>query len=271
MPQPANRWSTRFAPTGPIAALCGVLLLTSGAKPPAKGNQSSRVNSTEPVATGEAQASDVAHLGVWIDAARETFKRVNDYQCTLSKRERVDGALQEEHTATMKCRTEPFSVHLKFTAPKAVAGKEASYVAGRHNGKMRAKSSGALSLVGYVTIDPHDTRAMQGTKHSVTEAGIANLIERLIQSRRAVQADGRKEPQVIVSEYSVAQRACVRFDITDPAADGGTHNHRTVVYFDKETNLPVRYESYDKTGEMVECFAYTDLHFNVGLTDAAFP
>src|SRR5947209_3394155 len=83
------------------------------------------------------------------------------------------------------------------SAPRAVAGKEASYVQGRHNGKMRAKTGGALGLVGFVTIDPRDPRAMQGTRHSVTEAGIGNLIDRLAQARRAVGAEGRTAPQVI--------------------------------------------------------------------------
>src|SRR5262245_17293898 len=222
MSQVAGNWSSRIRTTAPLAAMCAALFLTGGSKPAEKRTQSARVASNEPVAAGEAQSCDISHLGIWIDAARETFARVNDYQCTFSKRERVDGTLQDEHSATMKCRTEPFSVHLKFTAPRTVAGKEASYVQGRHNGKMRAKSGGALGLVGYVTIDPRDPRAMQGTRHSVTEAGIGNLIERLTQARRSVSTEGRSAPKVVVSEYTIGQRTCVRFDVTDPAADGVT-------------------------------------------------
>lgn len=270
MPQTPSRWSTRWRTAAPLAGLCAVLLLTGGSKPTSK-SQAARVTSSEPVPTGEALPGDMSHFGVWIDAARETFQRVNDYQCTFTKRERVDDKLQEEHVAVMKVRTDPFSVHVKFSAPRAVSGKEASYVAGRHNGKMKAKSGGALGLVGYVTIDPKDPRAMQGSRHSITEAGIGNLIERLAQARGAASGLGKAAPQVIVSEYNVAQRACVRFDITDAAADGKANHHRTVVYFDKDTNLPVRYEAYDKAGELVESFAYTELRFNAGLTDAAFP
>src|SRR5262245_3905657 len=103
MPHVAVNWSNRFLSTAPLAIMCGTLLMTGGSKPAAKTTQSSRVASSEPVASGEAQPCEMSQLGVWIDAARETFARVNDYQCTFSKRERVDGTLQEEHTAAMKC------------------------------------------------------------------------------------------------------------------------------------------------------------------------
>src|SRR5262245_32388201 len=144
--------TSRIASTAPLAAMCAALLLTGGSKPAAKTTKAERVTSVEPVAAGEAQASDISHFGVWIDSARETFTRVNDYECTFCKRERVDGKLQEDHVAQLKSRTDPFSVYLKFTAPRTIAGKEASFVQGRNNGKMRAKSTGALGLVGFVTI-----------------------------------------------------------------------------------------------------------------------
>ena len=40
--------------------------------------------------------------------------------------------------------------------------------------------------------------------------------------------------------------------------------------------MPVRFEAYDwppadqSVGELLECYSYVDLKFNVGLTDAAF-
>jgi hypothetical protein len=50
-----------------------------------------------------------------------------------------------------------------------------------------------------------------------------------------------------------------------------------VIYFDKETWLPVRTESYDwprqggpAEGELLECFSYIDMRPNVGLQEAMF-
>jgi uncharacterized protein DUF1571 len=257
--------------TLPLLGLTAILIATSGSQPAARSVAAATAAPAQPVlVTQPALSGGVDLLGIWIKAARETFARVRDYQCTFSKRERIDGALQDEQIAVMKVRSQPFSVNVKFMSPRSVAGKEASYVTGKHNGKMKAKSSGALGLVGYVTMDPRDPKALRGTRHSITEAGIGNLIDRLATEHAQGQADGRKV-QVTFAEVTFNWRKCVRFEVLDQAADGVNQQPRTVIYFDKETNLPVRSELYDRRGELVECFSYTDLHFNIGLTDAAFP
>jgi hypothetical protein len=53
--------------------------------------------------------------------------------------------------------------------------------------------------------------------------------------------------------------------------------YRCVVYVDKELKLPVRIEVYDwpttggsPNGDLLECYSYINLKFNLGLTDAAF-
>jgi hypothetical protein len=63
-----------------------------------------------------------------------------------------------------------------------------------------------------------------------------------------------------------------------PTNGGGQfYAYRSVVYFDKETHLPIRVETYDwpraggpAYGELVESYSYLQLRFNVGLGDAAF-
>ncbi len=250
----------------PLLCLTGVLILAGGSQPAGKSipaGAADPVLVSQPAPTGETDL-----LGFWITAARETFARVRDYQCTLTKRERIDGAMQEEQVATMKVRSQPFSVNVKFMAPRSVAGKEASYVAGKNNGMIKAKSGGALGLVGYVTMDPRDPKALRGTRHSITEAGIGNLIERLV---AAHAQEIKRAVQITVAEVEFHRRNCVRFDVIDPRSDCVNQHPRTLVYFDRETNLPIRYEAFDRRGDLVECFSYTDLRFNVGLTDAAFP
>ena len=49
-----------------------------------------------------------------------------------------------------------------------------------------------------------------------------------------------------------------------------------VVYVDKETKLPVRFEAYDDpkpgatTGELLEAYSFTDLKFNTGIGENVF-
>ena len=66
-------------------------------------------------------------------------------------------------------------------------------------------------------------------------------------------------------------------ELTHHVFNGQLYCYRCVVYFDKELKLPVRVEVYDwpkpngnPNGELLECYSYTNLKFNLGLTDAAF-
>jgi hypothetical protein len=49
-----------------------------------------------------------------------------------------------------------------------------------------------------------------------------------------------------------------------------------LVYVDKETKLPVRFEAFDQpksggtVGELFEAYSYSDLKMNVGLGESAF-
>ena len=66
-------------------------------------------------------------------------------------------------------------------------------------------------------------------------------------------------------------------ELTHHAFNAQLYCYRCVVYFDKALKLPVRVEVYDwpapngnPKGELLECYSYVNLKFNVGLTDAAF-
>jgi hypothetical protein len=213
-------------------------------------------------------------LGTWIKAAADAFRRVRDYQCTFVKQERIDGALQEEQTAIMKVRNQPFSVALKFQSPKSMAGRGAAYIAGKNNNQLKAK--GPLGLATF-SLDPHDPKAMQGTRHALTEAGIGHLIEEIAAAQQRPKSESADAVQVSINEVQVNRRGCARIEVIDPKADGKRSHYRSVIYFDKDTNLPIRIENYDRLrsngpagGELIECFTYLDLRLNIGLTDAAF-
>ncbi|HLW66481.1 MAG TPA: DUF1571 domain-containing protein [Gemmataceae bacterium] len=214
-------------------------------------------------------------LGTWNKAAAAAFQKVRDYQCMFVKQERIDGTLQEEQIALMRVRNQPFSVSLKFQAPKSMAGRGAAYIAGKNNNQLRAK--GPLGFATF-SLDPHDPKAMLGTRHAITEAGLGHLIDEINAAAQArPKTEGADALRVSINEVQINRKGCVRIDVTDPTADGKKSHYRSVIYFDKDTNLPIRIENYDRlrangpaTGELVECFTYLDLKFNIGLTDAAF-
>jgi hypothetical protein len=206
--------------------------------------------------------------------AQQVFRGVRDYTCTLIKQERMNGQLQPVMVMSMMVRNEPFSIYLKWHQPRANVGQEACYVAGRNGGKMRAKATGVLGVAGFVSIDPDDPRARKNSNHSITEAGLANLLGRFDRGWRAEYPLNRL--QVRVGEYEYNKRRCMRVETTHTTRVQ-TPVYRSVVYFDKEVQLPIRVEAYDwprqggnPGGELIEVYNYVNLRLNVNLPDEVF-
>jgi hypothetical protein len=210
-----------------------------------------------------------------IARARAAYAGVRDYSCLLVKRERIGGRLTPDHVVVMRARNKPFSVSLLWQEPRSLAGQEVCYVAGANGGMMRVKPTGLLSAFGFVSLDPDDARARENSRHRITEAGIGNLIERFARGWEAERSAGLS--QVLLGTYEYNKRRCTRVEVIHPSNPGGRFLHyRDVVYFDKETHLPIRMEAYDwprrpgDPGELVEVFSFVNLRLNVGLPDEVF-
>jgi hypothetical protein len=210
-----------------------------------------------------------------IGEARQSYQQVRDYTCTMIKQERVNGQLQPENIMTMRVRTQPFAVNLLWHAPRQFANQEVCYVAGRLPGKMRVHSVGIVGALGFITLDINDPRAMQYSRHNITEAGMGNLIEQHAtywQKERQLN-----KTQVRVGEYEYNKRRCIRIETVHTERDPTFYCYRGVLYLDKETHLPVRSEAYDwprrggpQEGDLLEVFSYIDMHTNVGLDERVF-
>jgi hypothetical protein len=212
-----------------------------------------------------------------IAEARKNYQQVNDYQCLLISQERVKGKLLPENVMQMSFRKSPFSVYMKWLAPKEDAGQEVSFVQGRNQNKMRVQvAPGKIGHgFGFMSIDVNDSRVMEHSRHSITEAGVGNLIER---TAKAWEEDRKLGKTLVnIAEYEYNKKRCYRVEVTHTQMHPSFYCYRNVLYFDKETWLPVRAESYDwprqggpEGGELLESFSYVDMRFNVGLTDQMF-
>jgi hypothetical protein len=212
-----------------------------------------------------------------IHEAQQAYQQVRDYTCMLVKRERINGYLPPENVMEMKVRTQPFSVYLRWTAPREQVGQEVCYVAGRNGGMMRVHPKGVLgSFSGWISLDPNDPRARQTSKRSITEAGIGNMIDRFA---RAWENERRLNltTQVHVAEYEYNRRRCIRVETIHPDNGNGHFLYcRDVIYFDKHTHLPIRLEFYDwprqagDPGQLVEVYSFANIQINVGLGDDVF-
>jgi hypothetical protein len=140
---------------------------------------------------------------------------------------------------------------------------------------MRVHATGAAAFFGFVSIDMRDPRVTAHSRHTIQEAGIGNLIERFGHDWQRERALGKTT--VNLAEYEYNQRRCVRVEAVHTERGPAFPTYRSVLYFDKETRLPIRVEIYNwprqggpAGGDLLECFSYVDVQFNAGLADAVF-
>ena len=83
--------------------------------------------------------------------------------------------------------------------------------------------------------------------------------------------------EVYTSDYMFGGRPTTRYEIFTRRPHAYRTFFRAVVYVDKESKLPVRYEAYDQpraggapTGDLMEVYSYTDIRPNVGLGESVF-
>ena len=213
----------------------------------------------------------------WAERERpRVVKEVKDYTAVVTKQENINGDLQEAQVMEMKFRQEPFSVYLKFRYPKKINGQEAIYVRGANDNKLIAHGVGVERTFGTQKMDPEGFIAMRGNKYPITEIGIVNLVDKLLEVGYRDAKYGECEVNYYDKGVLVDDRECTLIEVVHPIPRKNFQFHIARVYVDKALNLPIMYESYDwpkKEGEdpvLIEAYTYQKLKINVGLTDKDF-
>ncbi len=208
-----------------------------------------------------------------LDQLRTSIK---DYSCTVVKRERIDGKLNEHEYMFAKIRHEPFSVYLYFLAPDSVKGQEVIYVEGRNEGNMLAHAgSGVRAMVGTVSLKPSSMIAMQGNRYAITEIGVENLAKRLVEVAEHDKQFGECDVQFFPNA-KVNGRICTCVQVVHPVPRRNFRFHLARVFIDDELLVPIRYEAYDWPHEeggqpvLMEEYTYMNIKVNNGFTDADF-
>ena len=203
----------------------------------------------------------------------EKLQHVRDYECVLTKRERINNRLTTQ-VMFMRFREEPFSVYFKFGEP--FAGREVLYVSGRNNGMMLAhEGSGIKSLVGTVSLPLDSPEITAENRHSITDVGLRNLVQLLIKQWEFESQYGEIKVQYY-PDAKLGDVPCRVVEASHPQPRRQFPYHVTRLYVDSRTELPVRVENYGwplQTGGppvLIEEYTYSKLRTNVGLTDHHF-
>jgi hypothetical protein len=230
---------------------------------------------SEPAKAPEAPKLAGESLSTMLADARTALGKVRDYTCTFTRQEMRNGTLSGEQVAEMKVRSNPGGVYVRFARPEGVAGMEIAHTGARKGQKMRYRAPGIDGSKGFKTVDLDDAKFLAENRHPVTEWTMAAIIDRV--SAAAAREKTLNNPvEVYVGEYQFAGRNVIRYEILTRRPHAFRYAHRMLVYVDKETKLPVRYEAYDQpksgaaVGDLLEAYSFSDVKLNVGLGENAF-
>lgn len=212
---------------------------------------------------------------------------VGDYTCDFIKQERVDGKLLPKEHMALKVRNEiardgqivqPFSVYMKFMAPKNYKKREVLFVKGHNNEKILIKEGGTRGrFLPSVWLKQSNSMITSVNRYSITDAGINKLVERLIEAATEnVNCDQECKIRYFREGAKVGGHNCSYLEVIRPERKPGPLGPNNVylaqVYVDNTLNIPIRYAAYDwptKVGgrpQLVEEYIYQNVVLNPGLT-----
>ena len=210
----------------------------------------------------------------WAREGVERIRQIQDYSCTMYKRERVGGVVGDYQAMFVKVRHQPFSVYMYFLNPADIKGQEVIWVKGLNENKLQAHAVGIKNVVGTVSLNPTGQIAMRGNRYPISEIGILNLVERLIQVGEKDSQYG--ECEVRFQKAKIGGRPATCIQVTHPVPRRNFLFYQARIFVDDEMNLPIRYESYSwpttagGQPELLEEYTYQNFKLNNGFTDQDF-
>lgn len=205
----------------------------------------------------------------WAEQARATLEEAGDCSYVLAKRELVGGKLLDREQYHVKVRNQPYSVYLRGVSPGSVAGREAIYVTGQHSGKMLVNPGGIKRrLLGTLKLMPTSQMVMKHSRYPITASGPLKLVDRLVEmGRRELNLAGCELKQYAATADG---QSCNVFEIAHADRDSEFEFARVLVYVDDARGLPIMFQAYDWSGNLVEEYQFRQLRVGRGFTGHDF-
>lgn len=220
----------------------------------------------------QATGNELAKAIELAKASQEAAYALKDYSATFSKQERIRNRLSQQ-VMNVKVRHEPFGVYLKFQQPHA--GREVIYSKGQNNGNFLVHEEGLRALAGTFAFAPNSPEAMNENHYPITMIGIGKMAELVVAQWEAEQKHGEVDVK-FYPNAKIGNLECQMIESTHPQARQHFRYHKTRLYIDKQTNLPVRVEQYAfprsarEAPPLFEEYTFSNLRTNIGLTGADF-
>lgn len=216
-----------------------------------------------------AKTDQIAFLQYCLDNYRGKYA---DYTSVFTKQERINGVLGKEQKTSVRFREAPFSVAMTWLTNPPM-GDRILYVEGRNNNEMRVRPTSAFLqalLPGGVSRKPQCDDAKKASLRTVDLFGF----ERLLKSLLDVYQEGKRNGdlrEAFGGHYTLDDQDTLRLVRYLTSRDKDYPAYKTVTYVDVKHLVPVMIEGYDwETDDFLFRYTYSDVKFNVGLTEADF-
>lgn len=284
---------------GGVAAASGIIAAGAATAPEISFGQTRQRGLREPVhrvanknaTAGREELVGEHPLDPALERARAALdlihREIDDYTCTIIKREMVGGKVRDFEYIFAKVRnhkerdgkvTVPFGVYLYFLKPESMKGREVLYIEGENDDKMiahEAPSSLLYRTVGSVWLKPDGPIAMKDQRYPLTDIGIENLVLKLIERGNRDRENGPCKVE-FKEGAKVNGRVCTVLEVKHEDRNKKWDFHFAQIFIDDELRIPIRYAAYDwpagsdEKPLVLEEYTYTKLKLNVGLGDEDF-
>ncbi len=212
------------------------------------------------VMAGEAAEQVSPNVEQTIRDARAAYEQIEDYTCTLHRRERFGGKLEEKGDVIFKYM-KPRRFYMKW--PKESI--EAIYAEGSYDDRMVIHGGWLFKYLS-VAVDP--ALALKSNRHTLLEADIGHILDVLESNYRLARMNGDARIAFEGREFLDGREVLIFHGLFPPGK--GYYGHRVRVDIDREYRLPVRITVHGWANELLEMYHYTDMTLNAGLTKRDF-
>ena len=204
------------------------------------------------------------------DCLREAevlLDRTESYTAVFHKQERVKGWLKTKETVYLKFKN-PFKVYMKWIEDPG-KGREVLYIDGWNDNRIMLRDPGFLGVV-IMNLSPQGAIAMKGSRHPITDVGLAYLVKMLGDNLRRGSRSGELGCRIGKEETIFGRRTQSAELIFPKDPRNGYYCYRSIISLDIEKRVPIRVQVFDWQDRLIEDYGYEDLTLNAGLTDFDF-
>jgi hypothetical protein len=210
--------------------------------------------------------------------AASRFASIDSYMARLRRREFFKGKDQPEELILFKFRKQPWSVYFKWLGAEG-QGRDVLYVKGQHGNMIHSLlAAGDMPLAPAgkrMALSPDNIFVRTASRHSITEAGIGNIIEKLGQGIEAQERGDKRLGTLTYLGPTKRPEFETPLDAVEHTLPPGLelqlpHGGRRWVFFDPVSHFPILMITHDDKGHEVEYYCYDRLQFPVKLDDLDF-